>query len=84
MTYTQIFIALAIVLVGRVSLTILWVAFRPEYTLILNLSNGQRKTLTATRFSVPTTQQINDIERATRTPDNPTGAFVYSWFRVKK
>lgn len=55
-----------------------------RHTIIIMLSNGQRKTIPATRFSVPTTQQINDIERATRTESNPTGAFVYSWFRVKQ
>ena len=55
-----------------------------RYTIILMLSNGKRKTLPATRFSVPTAQQFNDIERETRTDSNPEGAFVYSWYRVKK
>ena len=55
-----------------------------RYVIILLLTNGERKTIPATRSSVPTTAQIAEIEAATRTPEAPRGAFVYGWFRAKK
>lgn len=55
-----------------------------EYTIVLLLTNGDRKPIPATRFSVPTTSEIAKIEEATRTPESPRGAFVYGWYRVKR
>ena len=67
--------ALAYVAVG------FWVR---DHKIILNLTNGRRKVIPATRFSVPTTAEMSRIEAETRTPGDPIGAFVHSWYRVKK
>ena len=55
-----------------------------EYTIVLLLTNGERKTIPATRFSVPTTDDIAKAEGETRTPASPRGAIVYGWYRVKQ
>jgi len=54
------------------------------YTIVLLLTNGDRKTIPATRFSVPTTREISEAEKATRSEQNPRGAVVYVWYRAKK
>ena len=55
-----------------------------RYVIILMLTNGERKTIPATRFSVPTTQDIADAEKATRSEANPRGAMVYGWYRARR
>ena len=55
-----------------------------KYVIVLLLTNGDRKPIPATRLSIPTTSEIAKIEEATRTPENPRGAFVYGWYRVKR
>lgn len=55
-----------------------------EYTIVLLLTNGDRKTIPATRFSVPTTREISEAEKYTRTEQCPRGAVVYGWYRAKK
>ena len=55
-----------------------------EYTIVLLLTNGERKTIPATRFSVPNTDDIAKAEGETRTPASPRGAIVYGWYRVKQ
>ena len=55
-----------------------------RYVIILLLTNGERKTITATRFSIPTTDEIAKIELPTRTTENPRGAVVCGWYRVKR
>lgn len=55
-----------------------------RYTIVLLLTNGERKTIPATRFSVPTTNDIAKAEGETRTPASPRGAIVYGWYRVKQ
>ena len=58
--------------------------YRDKYTIVLLLSTGERKTIPATRFSIPTTDEIAKIEEATRTTENPRGAVVCGWYRVKR
>ena len=55
-----------------------------RYTIVLLLTNGERKTIPATRFSVPTTNDIANAEGETRTPASPRGAHLYGWYRVKQ
>jgi len=55
-----------------------------RYTIVLLLTNGERKTIPATRFSVPTTDDIAKAEGETRTPASPRGAYVYGWYRVRQ
>ena len=55
-----------------------------RYTIVLLLTNGERKTIPATRFSVPTTDDIAKAEWETRTPASPRGAYVCGWYRVKQ
>lgn len=55
-----------------------------RYVIILMLTNGERKTIPASRFSVPTTQDIADAEMATRSEANPRGAMVYGWYRARR
>jgi hypothetical protein len=55
-----------------------------RYVIILMLTNGERTTIPATRFSVPTTQDIADAEKATRSEASPRGATVYGWYRARR
>ena len=55
-----------------------------SYTIVLLLTNGERKTIPATRFSVPNTNDIAKAEGETRTPASPRGSIVYGWYRVKQ
>lgn len=54
-----------------------------KYRIILLLTNGERRPIPATRFSVPTVSQINQIEQATRTEAKPMGETVWTWYRVR-
>ena len=55
-----------------------------DHRIVLVLSNGRRKIIQATRFSVPTAKEIARIEAETRTPGDPIGDFVHSWYRMRK
>lgn len=54
-----------------------------KYRIILLLTNGDRRVIPATRFSVPTAMQIAQSEEKTRSEDKPRGESVTGWFRVK-
>ena len=54
-----------------------------KYRIILLLTNGDRRIIPATRFSVPTIKQMSEAEESTRTEAKPKGETVWGWFRVK-
>ena len=54
-----------------------------KYRIILLLTNGDRRVIPATRFSVPTVSEIAGIEEKTRTEAKPKGETVWGWYRVK-
>ena len=77
--------SILVILCGLTSVgLLLYSLYGSGYTIVLLLTNGERKTIPATRFSVPTTDDIDKAEWETRTPESPRGAIVYGWYRVKQ